>query len=134
MSPSCAISKQKILYFYSFKKVKFTQMFDFSLYCFTILIHALPLSYKSLFQCVYYGWTRRMQFVYFELCIFVITILNKLFTYALFCIPHVNNTEMCREGLTFWHKTEINRVSILNHKIKIFLYLKKVIQNTLNAL
>lgn len=106
----------------------FTILFYYSNPCTT------SVSYKSLFQCVYYGWTRRMQFVYFELCIFVITILNKLFTYALFCIPHVNNTEMCREGLTFWHKTEINRVSILNHKIKIFLYLKKVIQNTLNAL
>ena len=106
----------------------FTILFYYSNPCTT------SVSYKSLFQCVYYGWTRRMQFVCFELCIFVITILNKLFTYALFCIPHVNNTEMCREGLTFWHKTEINRVSILNHKIKIFLYLKKVIQNTLKAL
>ena len=106
----------------------FTILFYYSNPCTT------SVSYKSLFQCVYYGWTRRMQFVYSELCMFVITILNKLFTYALFCIPHVNNTEMCREGLTFWHKTEINRVSILNHKIKIFLYLKKVIQNTLKAL
>ena len=130
--------KTKILYFYSYPgkewTVNFTQMFDFSLYCLTILIHALLLWVISLFQCVCYGWTRRMQFVCFELCIFVITILNKLFTYALFCISHVINTEMCREGLSFWHKTEINRVSILNHKIKIFLYLKKEIQNTLKAL
>ena len=130
-------NKNSVFLFLSWKGMD--SQFHTNVWFFTILSYysnpcTASVSYKSLFQCVCYGWTRRMQFVCFELCIFVITILNKLFTYALFCISHVINTEMCREGLSFWHKTEINRVSILNHKIKIFLYLKKEIQNILKAL